>query len=829
MSPRRAFGSTYRLQLNGFGFAAATDLIPFLVELGVDTVYLSPVTRARPGSSHGYDVADPTVVDPQLGGRPELDRLLTAAGEHSLSVLLDIVPNHMAASTDNPFFDDVLRHGQQSKYAGYFDIAWDEQGGKVTLPVLDESLDDLIDAGSITVDTTKDDPRLVIGDLRYPLDPTLEIPLAPDAVQLGELIDRQHFQLINWRVANAEVNYRRFFDINELIGVRQEDPAVFDATHRLIVELVADPRIAGVRVDHTDGLRDPSGYLTALRDALGPDPVIEIEKILETDEALPGWPIDGTSGYEFAVAVTGLFIDPAGASALAATAANATGDRRDFSARAIDGKRMVLAALFPHQLAQITAHAARLLPDVGPADLSAALGELAVQLAVYRTYRRPGDDVTDADRRQLEVSAQAARAALTESAAAALDAILPTFTAGLNNFVAQSVVGSWQQLTSPLTAKGIEDTAIYDPGTLLVAADVGSDPDQAPRSPAQWHDAMADRQRHWPTAMSTLSTHDSKRSQDVRARLAVLSELPDRWNAAITAIDQAAPAADPDLGPDAVERRYLYETLVGAWPLTHEIDDSFTERVQEHLLKAGREGKRRSNWITPDLDHEAAVGEFVTSLLGDGSTAAAGVLAEVVREIEIAGATNSLSAVVLRAAAPGVPDIYQGDDSWFFALVDPDNRRRLDGAAHAAMLRLLPELATSEDVDGWRANWQDGRLKQYVVRQSLRLRRRLGDTLTGASYRPITASGEHADRLVAFGRETDDHALLCVVPRLVGPLTGNQSWPLGDVWGDTSIDLGGLGSTWVDAITGASVSSGNDHLSIRDLFARLPVALLERR
>jgi (1->4)-alpha-D-glucan 1-alpha-D-glucosylmutase len=572
-------------------------------------------------------------------------------------------------------------------------------------------------------------------------------------------------------------------------------------------------------------LRDPAGYLEELRRALGPDPLIEVEKILEREESLRDWPIDGTSGYEFAVAVTGLFIDPAGAAALAAAHGRATGDSRSFNDRATEAKRMVIASRFPHLVAQIAEELQRGDVTTRRDVLEAAIAELAVQLTVYRTYVTAAVDAND--HALLTAAAQHARASLPASEAAVVTEVVTAFTAANRSAAATEGLARWQQLTPPATAKGVEDTAIYEPGQLLAAADVGSDPDRPAVAAAEFHSRMADRQRHWPQAMSTLSTHDSKRSHDARCRLAVLSELPQQWQATIDAIEAVIAPSVGAAGPDAVERRYLYESLVAVWPLSGSVDEAFVTRIRDHMVKAGREAKRRSDWIKPDLDHETAVGAFIESLLQDGEDGARRHLTAMVDEVALAGATNSLASVVVRAAAPGVPDVYQGDDAWLLTLVDPDNRAAVDSAAHAAMLRSLPTAPGEVELSDLLQSWRDGRIKQFVVQRSLRARRDMTEFFATADYAPIEVVGEHRDRLFAFARRTAEHSVVCVVPRLARSIAAD--FPVGaSVWRDTGLVLGPYAEDWVDHI------SGHEHATdgvvpVGSVLALLPVALLSAK
>jgi malto-oligosyltrehalose synthase len=841
----RHVGSTYRLQLNGMGFKGARSTVPYLDDLGIETLYVSPITRARSGSTHGYDVIDPTVLDPALGTRADYDALLAELDAHGMRLLIDIVPNHMAASLENPYFVDVLRHGRRSRYTPMFDIAWEAADNAVILPMLDSSIAAAMDAGRVHIrrPLAGSGYVLTVDELRLPLDPGDDEDIAADLCdvmdltdpaarrQLELLLSHQHYRLVDWRTAAHAVNYRRFFDINDLIGIRQEDPDVFELTHQLVLELAADQRLAGVRVDHIDGLRDPAHYLQMLRRALdqaaqgGERPVILVEKILERDEELPPWPVEGTTGYEFAADVTGLFIDPAGAEAIRLSCAAATGDSRTFTARATEAKRRGIDVLFAARLGHVCARMTRAVPRgaasrPNPAEMSVALQELSAQLEVYRTYRRPGERATSSDRRQLDHAAGSARNHLAGRELAALDQLVtilkgPTDPGG----IAWEAVAAWQQFTPPVMAKGVEDTALYDPGTLLAAADVGSDPEHPWRSVSDWHERISARARRTPNLLNTLSTHDSKRSQDVRCRLAVLSELAEEWEDAIRQLEGRSQVAEPDV----TDRRYAYETLVGAWPAAGAGGHEFTRRIQDHLVKAAREAKRRSSWLEPDEAYEERLVSFAADLLNDPTSRK--ILESVVRSVEAAGVTNSLSAIVLRAVAPGVPDVYQGDDSWFLALVDPDNRQPVPYDDHHASLRSLPD---GEDVGGLLASWRDGKVKQAVLRASLRARRADRELFAEGDYLPLQASGASAAHVVSFARRVGGRSAVAVVPRLVHRLAGPARYALGaEIWQDTAVDVGELGqAVFVNVFTGRKTSVEAGTLRLADAFRQLPVALL---
>ncbi|HVT21062.1 MAG TPA: malto-oligosyltrehalose synthase [Mycobacteriales bacterium] len=845
----RHLGSTFRLQLNGFGFDRAVDLVPYLGELGIETLYVSPITRARSGSTHGYDVIDPTIVDPALGGRAGLDRLLDALGRHGMRLLIDIVPNHLAASVENAMFVDVLRLGRRSRYAPVFDIAWEAADNTVVLPVLDGPLSTALDTGRIRLHRRKAGSGFELGydTLRLPLDPADDEDIAADLAdsvdlkepvvrrQLELLLSHQHYRLVDWRTAGHSVNYRRFFDINDLIGVRQEDPDVFALTHELVLDLAPEERVAGFRIDHVDGLRDPAHYLIRLHEALDratterPErPVVVVEKILEHDEPLPTWQIDGTTGYEFAAQVTGLFIEPRGAQAATTAVAAATADPRSFRTRAVEAKRRMIDELFPARLgyvsSRITRAVGRAVTRPNPADISVAVQELSSQLDVYRTYRRPGERLTVTDRRRLEEAAAAARAELTDRETVALEQVMSVLTGPIDwGSIGWEAVASWQQLTPAVMAKGVEDTALYCPGTLLAAADVGTHPDRADLTVEEFHERMRRRAELTPHGLNALSTHDTKRSHDVRCRLAVLSELPGRWESVVAGLEARHSGQRPDLA----DRRFVYESVVGAWPVDRPADADYLRRVQDYVVKAAREAKRRTSWLRPDEQYETGLVSFTEAVLGDAESRA--LLESLVAAIDVAGATNSLAAALLRATAPGVPDLYQADDLWLFAFVDPDNRRPWDVEHHRQAVAAA-EAATS-DPARLLASWRDGCVKQAVIRSALRLRRERPALFAEGRYLPLTATGPGAKHVVAYARVTDSETAIVVVPRLTAILAGEGQFPVGgQVWGDTVIQLLGLaGNELTDVLTGRSTAGHGQVLEVGEVLAQLPVALLVGR
>jgi (1->4)-alpha-D-glucan 1-alpha-D-glucosylmutase len=830
-------GSTYRLQLNGIGFTGAAAAVPALHRIGVQTLYVSPVTRARAGSTHGYDVVDPNVIDPALGGRPGFERLLETLGEHDMRVLLDIVPNHMAVSTENPYFADVLRFGPAARSARLFDVEWDEHEGRIALPILDRALDEVVEAGGVRIglDRGSAEPVVQVAGWSLPLAPDGES--AADVVAKGDpgsadgrrhllrILASQHYRLVEWSLP-AAVNYRRFFDINDLIGIRQEDPEVFEETHRLIGELAHRPRVAGLRVDHVDGLRDPEQYLHRLRGLVDRTPSaveILVEKIVAREERLPDWPVDGTTGYEAADLIVGLFVDGDGADRMTRATALATGDHRDFPTRASDGKRLVSRELFSARLDHIARDLAGALPassrSTHPAHpaLVDALTEVTVALPVYRTYRTEGGPLEPADAAALETAGVGARASGL-AAPDAVDAVLGVLTGPVpTGSEAWRAVGDWQQLSGAVAAKGVEDTALYDAGGPLACCDVGADPARPARGVREFHTVMRDRLARM-------------RSNDVRCRLAVLTEAAAGWEHTVDELDRCIGADGTGSGPgvvDAADRRYVYETIIGAWPISADPAERFVDRIRAHLIKAAREAKRRSSWGQPDQDYEHALGALAAVVVTGGPGGARDLVERTVRSVERAGVTNSLASVVLGCACPGVPDTYQRDQRWSLALTDPDNRATFDPDTE-----WLGEPA--RDPAALLIDWRSGAVKEHVLARCLRLRREEADLFAGGRYLPLKTSGHKRKHVVAFAREQRGTWVVAIVPRLSWTLTASLSrndndFPVGpSVWSDDDVlELpAGAPTEFTDVLTDRTLNSKATGLSVAELFGVLPVALL---
>jgi (1->4)-alpha-D-glucan 1-alpha-D-glucosylmutase len=847
-SSDRHLGSTYRLQLNGLGFDRARQLVPYLGELGVETLYVSPVTTAAPGSTHGYDVIDPGGLDPALGSPDQFDALLEELAERDMALLIDMVPNHMAAVAANPWWWDVLRRGRGSAFAHYFDIDWTRHQGRVLLPVLGRSLAEVLARAELAVVVEDGEAALAYFDHRFPLAQGLSDHLvhsladggdgASDPAMMAELLEVQHYRLALWRVGRHEGNYRRFFDVDGLVGVRVEDPVVYEATHSLLLELARDERIAGFRVDHVDGLADPAGYLARLRhdlDAARPSPpTLVVEKVLAREERIPAsWPVDGTTGYEFADRAGSLLVDAAGAEAIAAQ----DGDTRPFDELSADAKRFVQRSLFPGQVDRLVGLVLSQLDrdrpghDSARADVAAALTELASQLGVYRNYVDAAGPTGD-DRAHLHGAAVGARIHLDEDGRRALDAIVPVLvdlddgtTTGMSDHL--EPVRRWQQHTGAVTAKGVEDTALYRFGGLMALTEVGSDPGRPPVTVDQFHRAMASGRRRGPGSLLATTTHDTKRSEDVRTRLAVLSEVPDTWSEHVSRWHRwhrSLPSV-----PDPHDEHFLYQTIVGAWPLDLDDRSGFSRRVQDYMVKAMREAKVRTSWLDPDEGYERRVRSFVRTTLGPSNRRFHADLADLLDQVGPAAAVNALALTVLKCTVPGVPDLYQGTELWSHSLVDPDNRRPVDFDRRARLARALDGAAQREVLAAeLLVSWPDGRLKLLVTQALLRFRRSEPELFDRGSYLALDVRGPLRSHVVAFVRRRGPDWIVVVVPRLPLTVAGAGRMPVGpDLWGGTSVVLPeGCPGDLVDVVTDRQLSSRRRRLGLDELFAILPLSVL---
>jgi (1->4)-alpha-D-glucan 1-alpha-D-glucosylmutase len=850
-APRRPLGSTYRLQLAGLGFAGATDLIGYLHQLGIETLYVSPVLAAVPGSTHGYDVIDPTRLNPELGTPAEFEALLAELAAHDMRMLIDIVPNHMATHPENRWWWDVLRRGEGSDHARVFDIDWPAQGGKVLVPTLPAPLRDLLEAGAVAVDGDGigDGPELVVDGQRFPLRPATSSPGRPRVAggsEVAAVVARQHFRPAYWRLSHDEGNYRRFFDIDGLIGVRVEDPAVFEASHRFILELAHDDRIAGWRVDHVDGLADPGAYLARLRAELATrgagSAVLLIEKILADDETVRrSWAVDGTTGYEFADVAGRLFVHPAGADLVEQAGNRLAGDDQSFTELALAAKREVLAASFPAPLGRLVGLAGAVLDadlpghDLSRATIGAALRELTVQFDAYRTY--VGDGPIDRESRtRLGDAVVAASPHLTADERRALDLIAAGILNGGDGAAHwREVAWRWQQLTGAVTAKGVEDTATYRFCGLLGHAEVGSDPGRPAIEPAEFGARIGARGRRYPSSLNTTSTHDSKRSEDVRARLYALSEVAEEWDRLVARWHRRhAPAIARSGGPDSHDELVAYQTVAAMWPAGRvRPSAAVCRRMQDYVVKAAREAKRHTDWADPDAPYERALRSFIHRLSRSPDLPFEAEMAALVRRIGPAAATNSLALSVLKSVCPGVPDLYQGTELWDFSLTDPDNRRPVDFERHRRLLASLPEddappAERAAAAATMLATWEDGRIKLHVLHTLLTLRRRQPRLFDRGSFALLPMKGPGREHVVGVVRRSGRQWLMAFVPRLAIDQAGAGRFPVGArLWGSTTAQLpAGAPTRFTDVLTGSVTEARRGALQIGGILGTLPVSVL---
>jgi (1->4)-alpha-D-glucan 1-alpha-D-glucosylmutase len=951
--------STYRLQFNSrFTFRDAHAIVGYLHALGISDCYASSYLKAVPGSPHGYDVADPTRFNPDIGTADDYWAWIAELKSHAMGHVLDLVPNHMGiAKSSNAWWLDVLENGPSSRFARFFDIEWhpvkDELADKVLIPILGdqygavlerqelqlayrdgafmvrydddvlpiapdtfgdvlgleldawlaqrahsagdsdaEELQSIITAAENLLPRSARDPEAIAirarekevvkrrlaalvdrsADVRALVESTVGrfngIAGQPRSFDLlDRLLNEQSYRLAHWRVASEEINYRRFFDVNQLAALRMEDPAVFEEVHRFVFELVQRGAATGLRVDHVDGLYAPGDYLERLQtraagllnsDAERPMFIV-VEKILGAGEQLPPeWPVHGTTGYEFAAVVNNLFIDRRNERALDDIYMRFVRERRErlsFGDLAYRSKKLVLHETMSgdinslgHQLNRFS-EGNRHFRDFTLYSLISTIKEIIACFPVYRTYVTAEQPVTNHDRRYIdEAVASAKRRAgrVTSVVFDFVERLLLKQTPITNTDECDaraSFIGKFQQITGPVAAKGIEDTALYVYNRLLSLNEVGADPTRFGLAPGEVHDWMAERQRRWPLGLSATSTHDTKRGEDVRARLNVISEIPGAWKAAVTRWRSLNRRHKTDLrglqAPDRNEEYLLYQTLVGAWPFDGDVA-RVGERLRAFMMKALREAKVHTSWLSPDEDYEQAVFRFIDALLDrrQPNRFLQSFLPFQARIAEL-GIYNSLAQLLIKITAPGVPDFYQGTELWDLTLVDPDNRRAVDYDARRRMLADLkvqppPATDTPDTAAELLEHRTDGRVKMFVTGRALGVRAALRDVFEQGEYVPLHTAGTRRDSVFAFARRAAATMTITCVPRLIAALVPDASGPpVGSaVWSDTRIavpEATGI-SAFTDAFTGATIraerADGGVALPAAAVFGRFPIALL---
>jgi (1->4)-alpha-D-glucan 1-alpha-D-glucosylmutase len=854
--------ATLRLQFHaGFTFLDAAGLAPYLQGLGISHLYASPILKARAGSMHGYDTVDPGRVNPELGGEDGFRHLVGALRRHDLGLIVDIVPNHMAVGgADNAWWLDVLEHGPESRYARFFDIDWKspepDLTGKLLAPFLGQPYGEALAAGEIQLGPHPEDgrPAILYFHHVFPLRPedvglvrrkgeARFDPSDPEGrARLHALLERQHYRLAWWRTASDLINWRRFFDITELAGLRIEDDVVFEAVHATSLRLYREGLIDGFRVDHVDGLTDPAGYCRTLRatlialederpaDAPAGPAYLVVEKILGRGESLPAdWGVDGTTGYDFMNEASAVLHDPAGRSPLCRLWSKVSGRPGGFEAEEDLARRELLGRSFAGQVGA-AAGALHALTARDPATrdwsrraVGRALTEILVAFRVYRTY-------AGGPRLPLEQALEKARARCRPGDAPLLDLLadLLEMDPGGDALIARAQA-RFRQLSAPIAAKSVEDTGFYRYGRLLSRTDVGFDPGIFALDAEGFHGAMRRRRETFPGAMLASATHDHKRGEDVRARLAVISEMPDCWEDvlgdALLASEDWRVQASSGPAPSDGDRAILMQMVAGAWPLDLDPADragvqAFAERLGAWQMKALREAKLRTSWDAPDEAYETAARTFLDRLLGDPATAE---LRDFAREIAPAGALNSLTQTLLKLTVPGMPDLYQGTEFWDFSLVDPDNRRPVDWPARQAAL------ADTRSLPACIETWRDGTVKQALIRQALALRAELPDVFAAGDYLPVEAEGPMAAHVLAFLRTHEGRSVLVTVPHLAAHMVDDDAPTiLPELWRGTRLILPEIVADvgFLDVLTATPRTPKDGTLDIADLLDTLPVALL---
>ena len=960
MPPKRLPSATYRVQLNqNFRFADASRILDYLHELGISDLYLSPVLASRKGSDHGYDVTDPTRINPELGSEEDFATLQTELQNRGMGLLLDVVPNHMAASPENPWWMDVLENGAQSAFAAFFDIEWHPHSrsldGRILLPVLGRPFGEALDSGEIKLIFQEGRFFFQYFDSLFPLttrsyhailnhrydrlkqllgedapafheysgiiaslselpgadrrsaetsaDRRLRFESARDRLRslmssspevatfvgenvaeingkegdagsvafLQRLLAEQNYKLAFWQNLNESINYRRFFTITDLVGVRVEDPVVFEATHGYILRLVSRNQLAGLRIDHIDGLRDPLAYLNRLQERLASEEVrkeassyLLVEKILSRQECLPSdWPVSGTTGYDYLNEANGLFVEPEGARRMEEIYSTFIGRRQNFADVVYQKKKLVMNTLLGvemrtlgRQLAELAAQD-RYARELNRGQLIEALIEVTACLSIYRTYIR-----------NMEIPAQCAR--FIEDALTAARARAKHISSAYFDFVREvllilnlphvlvdqrearlAFVTRWQQFTGPIVAKGLEDTSLYVYHPLLSLNEVGGDPCPShATSIEEFYAFLEDRQKNWPGSLDASSTHDTKRSEDVRARLNTVSEMPSEWKDHLDLWSRQnahhKEIVKSEAVPDRNEEYFLYQTLLGVWPLDQEDGATLRKRVQDHIIKATREAMVHTRWTRPNQPHEDALLKFVDRILSEQDNRE---FLEDFRQFQTKvayfGMVNGLSQTLLKIASPGVPDFYQGSELWDLRLVDPDNRGPIDFDKRAAALESIAHADSVQALHHLRENWRDGCVKLYLIWKAIRFRRDHADLFREGEFVPLQSAGANARNVAAFVRRRENSYVLAAIPRWLSQVPARvpgQGVPEQGVpeqaaakgegkfdWGDTRLILPAHApAEWNNILTRSELTSRNEagaqHFMVKDLFQEFPVA-----
>ena len=955
--------ATYRIQLNRtFTFQDATQVIPYLDDLGITDLYCSPYFRAVPGSMHGYDVVDPTTFNPEIGTEEDYRAMIDELHRRDMGHLLDVVPNHMGITQQlNAWWQDVLENGPSSRYASFFDIDWDplkvELRNKVLLPILGNQYGVVLENQELQIEYEEGRYILRYYQHRLPVAPKASVRILshrlkdlaeaegadsphvmelesivtaltrlppreardPEAVVeryrekeivrrrlsallegnatirsfleenvrringlkgdprsfdlLDDVLNDQAYRLADWRVAAEEINYRRFFDINELAAIRMENPEVFEASHQLVFRLLKDGAVTGLRIDHVDGLYDPADYLKKLQEWVkkewpqvaetDPRPLyLIVEKILGANERIPEtWTVHGTTGYEFLALVNGLFVNRANERAIDTAYTRFVNNEEPFEALAYRCKQLIMNVamaselnVLGHQLDRLSERDRR-SQDYTLNSLTHAIREIIACFPVYRTYITASPEgILDRDRAFIRLAVEKAKRRNPALSGSVFDFVRDLLLQPADPHVSHDeerlrFVMKFQQTTSPVTAKGIEDTAFYRYHRLVSLNEVGAELQHFGTTPTMAHQQLKERQARWPATLSATATHDTKRGEDIRVRISVLSEMPKLWSQRVTLWSKVNQkwkvSGEQGAMPTADDEYLLYQMLIGAWPLgelNEQEHEEFRARIQAYMNKAIKEAKARTSWVNPDSEYEEAVHRFVASVLNRSE--AKDFLDEFLpfqQRIAQYGMYNSLAQLLIKITAPGVPDFYQGTEFWDLNLVDPDNRRPVDYEMRRAVLASWRSAGDSvEDrralLNDLLSHRADGRIKLWLTSEALRYRRAHAELFRQGEYVPLQVVGSKREHLFAFARIHGDQAAVVVIPRLLtGVIEDPTQLPVGErVWGNTTVTMPSWkeGSPYRNVLTGRqSVTvqdDGRQVVGVAEMLADCPVALMER-
>ncbi|HSD62485.1 MAG TPA: malto-oligosyltrehalose synthase [Ignavibacteriaceae bacterium] len=920
--------STYRLQFNKkFNFNSARKLIPYFKELGISHIYASPVFKASKGSVHGYDVVDPTQLNPELGKTGDFDRLISEARENNIYWMQDIVPNHMSFDFENKMLVDLLENGPESRFCNYFDVEWNfgHSGDKPRMlaPFLGKYYQESLEGGEILLDYDKNgfsinyyenkfpvrissysdilssgfkkfqnkagtnypavikllgllhliklpsyennDDRyhqikfikallweLYSGDeqVRVYVNETIKryngIKGNPESYDfMDKLLSDQYFKLSYWKVANEEINYRRFFNINTLISLKVENEEVFNRTHSLIFKLLKEEKIDGLRVDHIDGLYDPEVYLKRIREKIG-DRYLIVEKILETDEQLPSsWPVDGTTGYDFLNLVNGLFCKTENENKFNQIYTTFTRSTYSFENLVVDKKKLIIRTRMAGELERLSllvdeiAKQDRYGADITLNGIKTALEEILVHFPIYRTYvngKRIAKPEADYINRTIgELKYENPR---IEHEINYIGMLLTLQHDKLSEELYDKSVNfilRFQQLTGPLMAKGFEDTALYIYNRLISLNEVGGNPSKFGFTLQEFHKKVRQRGIKWKFSLNSTSTHDTKRGEDVRARINVLSEIPDEWNKRIKKWQNINKKYKNDfagqLFPDNNDEYFLYQTLIGALPFDYAVNwDEFLERIKNYAIKVVREAKVYTAWVKPDETYENAFLNFIDNILTESDyNLFLKDLREFQKYISYYGVLNSLSQTLIKMTAPGIPDFYQGSELWDLNLVDPDNRRPVNFKKRRGILAVIEEKRKKSNNDLFRYLFsypENGALKLFLIQRILKARKKYTDLFEEGNYSRLNTVGKFKDNVISYLRRNEKEFFVAIAVRYLTDLVKENELPLKDVWENTSIFIPFETGNLTNLITSETLKiRGN--IRIGEILSEFPVALLK--